>query len=187
MFKVWHWCANGKKYSFLCPNGTVFNQYVRVCDWFFNVDCPSAPNYYNVNEDLYIVPLKDNRVRRHNEENNEINFSTPPIPINDIRPRSRNSFIQNNDFYTTPATEINKGRGRNTYYPNSNNDFTYTTTVASVTENQRRRNAYYQNNNEFTTQAYNRGRRHSKLVVQTVEEVTTKPSRGSKRHTNFRY
>ncbi|GLV39601.1 uncharacterized protein CBL_08333 [Carabus blaptoides fortunei] len=39
--QVWHWCANGKQYSFLCPNGTVFNQYARVCDWFFNVDCPS--------------------------------------------------------------------------------------------------------------------------------------------------
>lgn len=57
-FQVWHWCANGKQYSFLCPNGTVFNQYARVCDWFFNVDCPSVRNYYNVNEDLYIIPSR---------------------------------------------------------------------------------------------------------------------------------
>lgn len=28
--QVWHWCLpSGAKYSFLCPNGTVFNQRVR--------------------------------------------------------------------------------------------------------------------------------------------------------------
>merc|ERR1712236_40374 len=28
-----------KKYSFLCPNGTIFNQEKLVCDTWFNVDC----------------------------------------------------------------------------------------------------------------------------------------------------
>ncbi|XP_014254688.1 uncharacterized protein LOC106669619 [Cimex lectularius] len=52
--QVWHWCLpSGAMYSFLCPNGTVFNQAVRVCDWWFNVDCPSSPDRYNVNDDLY--------------------------------------------------------------------------------------------------------------------------------------
>ncbi|EEB10323.1 conserved hypothetical protein [Pediculus humanus corporis] len=52
--QVWHWCLpSGAKYSFLCPNGTLFNQRVRVCDWWFNVDCMDAPNNYNVNDDLY--------------------------------------------------------------------------------------------------------------------------------------
>merc|ERR1712090_120744 len=32
--------------SFLCPNGTVFNQQIFVCDWWFNVDCPAATSYY---------------------------------------------------------------------------------------------------------------------------------------------
>ncbi|KAK4885735.1 hypothetical protein RN001_002006 [Aquatica leii] len=55
--QVWHWCLpNGGQFSFLCPNGTVFNQIARVCDWFFNVDCPSTPNFYTINEDLYIIP-----------------------------------------------------------------------------------------------------------------------------------
>ncbi|XP_060534543.1 U-scoloptoxin(01)-Cw1a-like [Cylas formicarius] len=55
--QVWHWCLpNGQKFSFLCPNGTIFNQFARVCDWFFNVDCPSTPNYYGINSDLYRVP-----------------------------------------------------------------------------------------------------------------------------------
>ncbi|XP_067004664.1 U-scoloptoxin(01)-Er1a-like [Anabrus simplex] len=52
--QVWHWCLpNGQKYSFLCPNGTVFNQNVRVCDWYYNVDCASSPDRYSINDDLY--------------------------------------------------------------------------------------------------------------------------------------
>ncbi|KAB0801687.1 hypothetical protein PPYR_02448 [Photinus pyralis] len=55
--QVWHWCVpGGPQYSFLCPNGTVFNQFARVCDWFFNVDCAGVQNLYGINEDLYIIP-----------------------------------------------------------------------------------------------------------------------------------
>ncbi len=27
------------KFTFLCPNGTLFNQQYFICDWWFNVDC----------------------------------------------------------------------------------------------------------------------------------------------------
>lgn len=30
------------KYSFLCPNGTLFNQQYFICDWWFNVDCAES-------------------------------------------------------------------------------------------------------------------------------------------------
>ena len=30
------------KYSFLCPNGTLFNQEYFICDWWFNVDCAES-------------------------------------------------------------------------------------------------------------------------------------------------
>ncbi len=29
-------------YTFLCPNGTIFNQEYFICDWWFNVNCPDA-------------------------------------------------------------------------------------------------------------------------------------------------
>jgi len=32
--------------SFICPNGTVFNQAVFVCDWWFNVDCSASERLY---------------------------------------------------------------------------------------------------------------------------------------------
>ena len=34
------------KYSFLCPNGTIFQQQYFVCDWWFNVDCSLAEDQY---------------------------------------------------------------------------------------------------------------------------------------------
>ena len=40
------------KYSFLCPNGTLFQQVYFVCDWWFNVDCSRAEDYYYLNEEL---------------------------------------------------------------------------------------------------------------------------------------
>ena len=40
------------KYSFLCPNGTLFNQQYFICDWWFNVDCSQAEEFYSLNEDV---------------------------------------------------------------------------------------------------------------------------------------
>jgi len=42
--------------AFLCPNGTLFNQQVFVCDWWYNVDCNAAPNFYSRNQFLYSGP-----------------------------------------------------------------------------------------------------------------------------------
>ena len=54
--QVFHVCARGghsglAKYSFLCPNGTVFQQRYLTCDWWFNVDCSLAEAQYSVNLD----------------------------------------------------------------------------------------------------------------------------------------
>merc|ERR1712025_726925 len=40
------------KYSFLCPNGTLFNQQYFVCDWWFNVDCSLAEEFYSLNDEV---------------------------------------------------------------------------------------------------------------------------------------
>ncbi|XP_034482635.1 uncharacterized protein LOC117788078 [Drosophila innubila] len=57
--QVWHWCLHsGHQYSFLCPNGTVFNQAVRVCDWWSNVNCASSEQLYQNNDELYRIPDK---------------------------------------------------------------------------------------------------------------------------------
>merc|ERR1712179_629774 len=55
--QVFHICtADGAgglaKYSFLCPNGTIFNQNYFICDWWFNFDCAEAENLYSLNDDI---------------------------------------------------------------------------------------------------------------------------------------
>jgi hypothetical protein len=44
---------NGNSDSFLCPNGTVFNQQYFICDWWYNVDCSANPSFYALNEFIY--------------------------------------------------------------------------------------------------------------------------------------
>ena len=55
--QVFHICtADGQgglaKYSFLCPNGTIFNQNYFICDWWFNFDCAEAADLYSLNDDI---------------------------------------------------------------------------------------------------------------------------------------
>ena len=48
--QVFHVCHHdGRQDSFLCPNGTVFNQKYFVCDWWYNFNCEDAPFFYPVN------------------------------------------------------------------------------------------------------------------------------------------
>ena len=55
--QAFHICAGDgtgglTKYSFLCPNGTLFNQQYFVCDWWFNVDCSLAEQFYSLNDQI---------------------------------------------------------------------------------------------------------------------------------------
>ncbi|ODM99473.1 hypothetical protein Ocin01_07208 [Orchesella cincta] len=49
-------CQKHRMDGFLCPNGTLFNQQVFVCDWWFNVDCGAAPEFYSRNQFVYAGP-----------------------------------------------------------------------------------------------------------------------------------
>merc|ERR1739844_728142 len=37
------------KWSFLCPNQTIFNQQYFVCDYAINVECNNVESFYNLN------------------------------------------------------------------------------------------------------------------------------------------
>jgi hypothetical protein len=55
---MFHFCALGDasghltSFSFLCPNGTIFNQQYFICDWWFNVDCSIAESLYSINDEI---------------------------------------------------------------------------------------------------------------------------------------
>ena len=54
LLQVFHMCQpNGNYDSFLCPNGTIFNQQYFICDWWYNVDCAASSNFYALNEFIY--------------------------------------------------------------------------------------------------------------------------------------
>ncbi|GLH04880.1 Uncharacterized protein GBIM_10510 [Gryllus bimaculatus] len=52
---AYHVCHDGREgpqgASFLCTNGTLFNQHEFACDWWYNVDCSQAPSLYSLNLD----------------------------------------------------------------------------------------------------------------------------------------
>merc|ERR1711993_10551 len=55
--QVFHICSDDgagglAKYSFLCPNGTIFNQNYFICDWWFNFDCAEAEGLYSLNDEI---------------------------------------------------------------------------------------------------------------------------------------
>ena len=53
--QAYHVCHDGREgdqgASFLCPNGTLFNQYDFNCDWWYNVDCRQARSLWSYNGD----------------------------------------------------------------------------------------------------------------------------------------
>ncbi|KAJ8717752.1 hypothetical protein PYW07_005682 [Mythimna separata] len=54
--QVFRVCTVGSTYgfqSFLCPNGTLFNQAVFVCDWWMNVDCQNSQQFFNNNNEQF--------------------------------------------------------------------------------------------------------------------------------------
>jgi len=51
--QAWHQCFGDRSWAFLCPNGTIFNQELFTCVWWFDFDCQSAEGFYALNEGLY--------------------------------------------------------------------------------------------------------------------------------------
>merc|ERR1712150_85307 len=52
--QVFHICLGDGdiKWSFLCPNQTIFNQQYFVCDYAINVECNTAENFYSLNDNF---------------------------------------------------------------------------------------------------------------------------------------
>jgi len=76
--QVFHICtADGQgglaKYSFLCPNGTIFNQNYFICDWWFNFDCSEAEGLYSLNEDI----AAEREAASPAASNNQNSYSAP--------------------------------------------------------------------------------------------------------------
>ena len=52
--QVYHHCAQGHRYDFLCPNYTLFDQTTFTCRFVNTVDCLKSENHFNRNDELYV-------------------------------------------------------------------------------------------------------------------------------------
>lgn len=50
--QVYHLCYQGRRESFLCGIGTVFNQAIMNCDFWHAVDCSKSSEYYHLNSEF---------------------------------------------------------------------------------------------------------------------------------------
>ncbi|CAL1273656.1 unnamed protein product [Larinioides sclopetarius] len=67
--QVYYQCSDkGRMQSFLCPNGTIFNQETFVCEWWHNVDCSKSEKHFAKNNDLYKPNLPSTRDRIETEK-----------------------------------------------------------------------------------------------------------------------
>ena len=51
--QAYHVCHNRRKDTFMCPTGTLFNQQIMACDFWYNVNCETATQFYDMNVQLY--------------------------------------------------------------------------------------------------------------------------------------
>ena len=68
------------KHSFLCPNGTLFQQLYFVCDWWFNVDCSLTEGFYGLNEEVAAAQAAAN-----GDRSGRADFREEIIDVTDIR------------------------------------------------------------------------------------------------------
>ncbi|XP_059478078.1 mucin-2-like [Neocloeon triangulifer] len=63
--QAFHVCTgdDSSPQSFLCPNGTIFNQEVFACEWWNNVDCAASETHYAKNSEIgVVIPYKGERI-----------------------------------------------------------------------------------------------------------------------------
>ncbi|GFT75250.1 uncharacterized protein NPIL_58831 [Nephila pilipes] len=70
--QVFHMCqGRGVKHSFLCPNNTIFNQHLLVCDWYNRVNCEGSVSRQRINDHIYNENSNLNNIRNNLPTHNE--------------------------------------------------------------------------------------------------------------------
>ncbi|OAD53625.1 hypothetical protein WN48_09616, partial [Eufriesea mexicana] len=73
--QVFHICDNGRKISFLCPNGTIFQQSQLICDWWFKVDCSKSTELYEQSSEQ----LLEEERRRAELRKSKLDYQQPIV------------------------------------------------------------------------------------------------------------
>lgn len=124
LFQAFHVCLkNGIQESFLCPNGTLFNQQFLVCDWWFHVTCSDAQKFYPINEYLQppiryrdgpvhpnVVPMSQNNLLTSTSKSSTTSLSHDLLPVEGNSNFTNNtedaSNFQSDDSDVFPRTKL---------------------------------------------------------------------------------
>lgn len=65
--QIYHHCAIGHRYDFLCPNYTLFDQTTFTCRFVNTVECDKSEKHFNRNDELYIEKSEAERAKNETE------------------------------------------------------------------------------------------------------------------------
>jgi len=160
LIQVFHICADGRKISFLCPNGTIFRQSHLICDWWWTVDCANSKEHYEESAELLANDRKIYQARsdaisksraRQNinrkpgiiresegESASERSYSTEPVP--------RNARIQAHSRVNSPRKQLHNSTP-NPVFSHSSEEFQTVSRMEKA--GQRKVHAFNPPNTEF--------------------------------------
>lgn len=93
VLQVFHICQSGGQMdSFLCPNGTIFNQRYLVCDWYYNVDCSQAEGLWRETNEAVVNAMREADERLAQEKQQQAGGYDANAQSNDRRGGSNGGY-----------------------------------------------------------------------------------------------
>lgn len=77
--QIYHHCAIGNRYDFLCPNYTLFDQTTFTCRFINTVDCDGSTKHYDRNNALYIEKDENNNNKKDQSTTSTTTTASPPL------------------------------------------------------------------------------------------------------------
>ncbi|XP_066251106.1 uncharacterized protein [Euwallacea similis] len=99
--QVFHICEDGRKISFLCPNGTIFQQAELICEWWNKVNCTNSPSLYEESAER----LLNDVARRKASRRVGINNNHTPNHGAVMRTEEKSSARASKNSQDLPATQ----------------------------------------------------------------------------------
>ncbi|KAF8764322.1 U-scoloptoxin(01)-Er1a like protein [Argiope bruennichi] len=118
--QVFHMCqGRGAKHSFLCPNNTIFNQQLLVCDWHNRVNCDGSTARSRVNDHLYSRNANSDSIKKsHNDAGRQWKWATQQARTNNYGSFKRRK--ANSDRIDTSEGQILKETPDGLHYLDEN-------------------------------------------------------------------
>jgi len=181
---------SGHQYSFLCPNGTVFNQAVRVCDWWSNVNCASSEQLYQNNDELYRIPDKqqqqqnvvwykaDDEYRIGKVNRQRGGRQRQFLSQNKSNNSNSNNIVDDNALINYSKITKNSFRGSLRHKSNSQSSYSSSQQQSKTTsKSQTQQNNYSKVNSEYHSRQNNSSRNNSRNNKKKQNSIGNIPSR----------